>query len=380
MKKVSRKARSERLLKAFMKSRNARVERARKHFLRETRRLRSSGQPHTVLYSSSSDSHLSMSMASLSTSGHSTDSNSDTLSTSSEDSYNSQDTNSSQTSDDLEEDVALMELDEALEIMPELVDMDVRLFDEDDDTSEESEDDESDNDSGNDADDEEAWVDEVLESYCGPSVAKQVRKYIEDMYSTRYEEPRDKPVPHPPAQMPHVLKILKVERPDHFREILRVTPYTFDKLREKIEDDPVFFNNSNNPQIPVEEQLAITLYRFGHDGNAASQASVGRWAGTGKGSPALHTKRVMTAVLRPTFMNEAVRLPTPEEKIKAKDWVEAHSCRAWRHGWIFVDGTLIPLFDRPHWYGESYFDRKCNYSLNVQVRFILFSRTCELLT
>jgi len=68
-------------------------------------------------------------------------------------------------------------------------------------------------------------------------------------------------------------------------------------------------------------------------------------------------------------MNEAVRLPTPEEKIKAKDWVEAHSCRAWQHGWIFVDGTLIPLFDRPHWYGESYFDRKCNYSLNIQVRF-----------
>jgi len=237
-------------------------------------------------------------MASLSTSGHSADSISDT---SSEDSHNSQDTNSSQTSDDLEEDVALIELDEALEIMPKLVDMDVRLFDEDKDGLESEDDsdesDESDNDSGNDADDEEAWVDEVLESYCRPSVAKRVRKYIEDMYSTRYEEPRDKPVPRPPAQMPHVLKILKVERPDHFREILRVTPYTFDKLCEKIEDDPVFFNNSNNPQIPVEEQLTITLYRFGHDGNTASQASVGRWAGTGKGSPALHTKRVMTAVL-----------------------------------------------------------------------------------
>jgi hypothetical protein len=79
----------------------------------------------------------------------------------------------------------------------------------------------------------------------------------------------------------------------------------------------------------------------------------------------------MTALLRHSFMSEAVRLPTPEEKSKAKDWVEAHSCRAWRHGWIFVDGTLIPLFDRPHWYGESYFDRKCNYSLNVQVRYHL---------
>ena len=97
--------------------------------------------------------------------------------------------------------------------------------------------------------------------------------------------------------MPHVLKILKVERPDHFREILRVTPYTFDKLREKIEDDPVFFNNFNNPQIPIEEQLAITLYRFGHDGNTVSQASVGQWAGTRKGSPALHTKWVMMVVL-----------------------------------------------------------------------------------
>ena len=129
MKKVSRKARSEQLLKAFIKSRNARIKRARKYFLREKRRLRSSGQP---LYSSSSDSHLSVSMASLSTLGHSADSISDT---SSEDSHNSQDTNSSQTSDDLEEDVALMELDEALEIMPELVDMDVRLFDEDEDGS-----------------------------------------------------------------------------------------------------------------------------------------------------------------------------------------------------------------------------------------------------
>jgi hypothetical protein len=50
---------------------------------------------------------------------------------------------------------------------------------------------------------------------------------------------------------------------------LWVTLYTFDKLHEKIENDLIFFNNSKNFQIPAEEQLAITLYRFGHDGNAA---------------------------------------------------------------------------------------------------------------
>ncbi len=34
-----------------------------------------------------------------------------------------------------------------------------------------------------------------------------------------------------------------------------------------------------------------------------------------------------------------------------------------------VDGTLVLLDERPFWYGESYFDWKCNYSLNVQVCF-----------
>lgn len=32
-----------------------------------------------------------------------------------------------------------------------------------------------------------------------------------------------------------------------------------------------------------------------------------------------------------------------------------------------VDGTLIPLFEKPGHHGEAYFDRKSNYSLNVQV-------------
>jgi hypothetical protein len=129
----------------------------------------------------------------------------------------------------------------------------------------------------------------------------------------------------------------------------------------------VFFNNSNQPQLPVEIQLAILLYRFGHDGNAASLQSVANWAGVGKGTVMLCTRRVMMAILDRDFMKEAVRFPTAAEKAEAKSWVELHSCKAWRHGWCFVDGTLIPLAERPFWFGESYFDRKCNYSLNLQV-------------
>jgi hypothetical protein len=75
----------------------------------------------------------------------------------------------------------------------------------------------------------------------------------------------------------------------------------------------------------------------------------------------------MTAILRPGFMSQFVRMPTASEKEKAKAWVESHSCKAWRNGWCMVDGTLVALFDRPFWFGESYFDRKCNYSLIIQV-------------
>ncbi|KAJ7588958.1 hypothetical protein C8J56DRAFT_730587, partial [Mycena floridula] len=61
--------------------------------------------------------------------------------------------------------------------------------------------------------------------------------------------------------------------------------------------------------------------------------------------------------------HEAVRMPTDEEREEAMDWVERRSCKAWCKGWCFVDGTLVPLYAKPYWYGESYFDRKCRYSL-----------------
>ncbi|TBU54356.1 hypothetical protein BD310DRAFT_828267, partial [Dichomitus squalens] len=170
-----------------------------------------------------------------------------------------------------------------------------------------------------------------------------------------------------PSFLPHVLHVYKHERPDLFRGHLRVNPATFDRLVARLQGDAVFSNDSENAQISVEEQVAITLYRFGHFGNAAGLQKVAEWAGYGKGTVDLVTRRVMTAVLRPDFLAEAICLPTQEEKEKAKAWVEKHSCKAWRNGWCMVDGTLVPLDERPFWYGESYFDRKCNYSLNVQV-------------
>ncbi|RDX44581.1 hypothetical protein OH76DRAFT_1359516 [Lentinus brumalis] len=197
-------------------------------------------------------------------------------------------------------------------------------------------------------------------------MGRHVRRTLDGMYARRYEAARNT-LPRGPGYLPHVLHVFKNARPDKFREQLRINPTTFDRLVARLASDPVFSNDSDTPQMPVEQQVAIALYRFGHYGNAASLESVANWAGCGKGTVDLVTRRVMTAVLRQDFLTEFIRHPTPGEKEKAKDWVEAHSCRAWRNGWCMVDGTLVPFDDRPFWYGESYFDRKSNYSMNVQV-------------
>jgi hypothetical protein len=92
--------------------------------------------------------------------------------------------------------------------------------------------------------------------------------------------------------MHYILMILKSAHPDKFREELQVTPLTFDAIVTAIAHDPVFQNNSNNAQIPVEEQLVIMLYHFGHDGNAASLQSVANWAAVGKGLSCLLLSRL----------------------------------------------------------------------------------------
>lgn len=198
-----------------------------------------------------------------------------------------------------------------------------------------------------------------------------VRKAISTLYSSRYHVSRKFGHGKPPAFLPTILTTHKDHEEFHhlFRQYLRIDPITFDKLLAAIHSDPVFVNKSRHPQMPIDYQLAITLYRFGHYGNAASLQRVADWAGVGKGTVLVATRRVMTAVLRNSFKDQAVRMPTPEEKEEVKCWVESRSgCPTWRDGWCFVDGTLIPLAFRPFWYGQSYFDRKCNYSLNIQVR------------
>ncbi|KIJ27662.1 hypothetical protein M422DRAFT_139507, partial [Sphaerobolus stellatus SS14] len=71
-----------------------------------------------------------------------------------------------------------------------------------------------------------------------------------------------------------VLDLYKRDDHKRFRRNLWYLPLTFNLLVTTIEDHHIFENRSNTPQMPVQYQLAITMFRFGHFGNATSVESV----------------------------------------------------------------------------------------------------------
>ncbi|KAF8225665.1 hypothetical protein L208DRAFT_1207560, partial [Tricholoma matsutake] len=58
----------------------------------------------------------------------------------------------------------------------------------------------------------------------------------------------------------------KYSEPVIFHAYLWVTPGCFNKLVKALRHHPVFQNRSSSRQMPIEEQLAIALYHFGHYG------------------------------------------------------------------------------------------------------------------
>ena len=117
----------------------------------------------------------------------------------------------------------------------------------------------------------------------------------------------------------------------------------------------------------VEQQLAIALYCFGHYRNAASTMKVALWAGVGFGTVPLVPKQVIKALNSEQFHHSSVHWSSEGAKATAKASVEEASCPAWHDGWLMVDGTLVPLFMHPGFFGNTWFDQKSNYSMNVQI-------------
>jgi len=66
--------------------------------------------------------------------------------------------------------------------------------------------------------------------------------------------------------------------------------------------------------MPVKEQAAIALYRFGHYGNAASVMKVGLQFGVGYGTVKLVTTRILKATCSERFHSASVQWAIPQAK------------------------------------------------------------------
>ena len=158
-----------------------------------------------------------------------------------------------------------------------------------------------------------------------------------------------------------------LEDHDHFKNMLRVSPFVFEFILLLIKDHPVFTNNSNNPQAPVDVQLAVTLYRMGRFGNGASLEDTARNAGCSEGAVENYTNRCFEAI--ESLHDVFVRRLTSAEKEKEKEWMDQHlGFRGlWREGYLMYDGTIVVFYAKPGKDGDAYYTRKANYGLNVQV-------------
>jgi len=149
--------------------------------------------------------------------------------------------------------------------------------------------------------------------------------------------------------------------------MLRVSPGVFQVLLNLIEEHSIFQNNSNNPQKPVEVQLATTLYRMGRYGNGASLEDVARICGGSEGDVKNATRWCFDAI--ESLHDLFIRPLTREEKEIEKEWMDQHLGfqGLWREGWVMYDGTIVVLYAKPGLNGDAYYTHKGNYGLNAQV-------------
>jgi hypothetical protein len=138
-----------------------------------------------------------------------------------------------------------------------------------------------------------------------------------------------------------------------FKSQVRTTHEGFHALVNLLKDHSIFHNNSYYQQMSPAYQIAVTLMRLGSYGNGASLHHAQRIFGFSKGAVVLYTDRVVYALN--SMKSEWVQWPDLDRRNEISDILEVEGFP----GCIgFVDGTLLPMPQKPGLHGERYYDRK----------------------
>jgi hypothetical protein len=138
-----------------------------------------------------------------------------------------------------------------------------------------------------------------------------------------------------------------------FHQVTCTSRQGFISLLGLIQENPVFYNNSACPQTSPTWQLAVALARLGQNGNGASIGQIQRIFGVGAGTVCLFTKRIIKALLMCRM--QWLTWPSAQQRLEITRVLQDEGF----FGCVgFVDGTTIPLAQRPAIDAETYWDRK----------------------
>ena len=142
----------------------------------------------------------------------------------------------------------------------------------------------------------------------GNKLLEAIQNLCDEVVTMRVLEMPSEPMPCAPQL--HVLPIYARSWPKKFWQKLRIDPQIFNDILDHITDHPVFHNQSNNKQLPVDQQLAIFLNRIGHYGNGVTPDDIALWGGVSVGMVFNCTHRVMVAIL--SLHDEFIYIPSAQ--------------------------------------------------------------------
>ncbi|KAE8230518.1 hypothetical protein CF326_g4475 [Tilletia indica] len=151
-----------------------------------------------------------------------------------------------------------------------------------------------------------------------------------------------------------------------YRQLVRMEPAAFRNIVSRLSAHPTF-NPAHGRMAPIEDQVAIALFRFGHDGNGASVGNVAELCAYSEGSIVNFTRRTVKALC--ALETSVLCWASESEKEQSKAWVQDRcGVKEWRNGYASVDGVHIicawgPGLD----HGDSFMNRKRRFSFNVQL-------------
>lgn len=144
--------------------------------------------------------------------------------------------------------------------------------------------------------------------------------------------------------------------PNTFKQICRTTHDSFKQLFNLVKDDPAFHNSSLNHQWDPSIQLATGLCRLGSNGNGAAVRKISTLFGFGYGTTVLYTARTIKVIIK--LKKKFLTWPTITERSESSLVMQQEGFP----GCIgFVNGTTIPLSQKPALDGNVYWDQKKRY-------------------